>query len=641
MFNLRRNVEALRLAEAVVGGVLNQELLEQLRALPLEDYCREFIQIVNKRREVVAFEFNEGQRAFESTLRERFVLQDKPARAIILKARQIGFSTQQQARMIRDTTLNANRRGLVVAHELDAAGGLFGMGQTMYSRLPEGEPELKPPTRAHKRGRFIHFAPPERDAWMKGNLYPDSQYQVDTANEATGGRSKTYDYLHLSEVAFWENSIEKLVGLLQTVPDEPGTWIILESTANGPNLFKDEWDKAVRGESDYLPFFWPWWKEPSYRLELTEAERRNFKPGRGSFAEGELELLDPGPVDDLTSEHVPLDLEQLAWRRATIRNKTLGKLEMFQQEYPASPQEAFLASGRHVFDQRRVAQILVSCDLSDPVNPTEANPGPLLGGFAAGAHRVEAARAGSSLEIPTSAVWVPEGEWAGDEPFRVWLPLDKGGKPDPGTHPPPAGADKPPPRRQFVIGADVSGGRMSEGATDADYHAIQAIDHRTREQVACYRSHIDPDVLARHLFLLGLYLSADNLMQAPYIAVEVTGGWGLPVARRLYFDYGYPFVYIRTRLESRFDAEDDRLGWNTGPNTKPIMEALGAELLREGIDGIKDRQTALEFTTYVRNEKGKTGAEDGRHDDLLIAWLIAQQVGTEEALRPEWWGSRR
>jgi hypothetical protein len=182
---------------------------------------------------------------------------------------------------------------------------------------------------------------------------------------------------------------------------------------------------------------------------------------------------------------------------------------------------------------------------------------------------------------------------------------------------------------------------MSEGATDSDYHAIQVIDHRTREQVAAYRSHIDPDELARHLFLIGLYLSGNNLMKAPWIAVEVTGGWGLPVVRRLYFDYGYPFIYIRTRLESRLDSEDDRLGWNTGPNTKPIIEALGAELLREEVDGLKHRETALELTTYVRNEKGKTGAEDGRHDDLVIAWLIAQQIATEESLRPEWWGSGR
>jgi hypothetical protein len=615
--------------------VLDQEALEGFRTAPFDRYCREFIRIVNKRREVVPFEFNLGQATFEEMIQERYVALGKPVRAIILKARQIGFSTQTQARMIRDLTLNGNRRGVVVAHELDAAGGLFEMGQSMYARLPD-DAHLKPPTRYITRGRRLHFAPPERDAWMGGDLWPDSLYQVDTANEAEGGRSKTYDYLHLSEVAFWANAIDKLIGLLQTVPDEPGTWIILESTANGTNLFKDEWDKAVRGDSDYLPFFWPWWKEPTYRVELTEAEAANFRPGTGAFGEGERELLDPGPVDYFTGEHVPLTLEQLAWRRATIKNKCLGKLDKFQQEYPATPQEAFLASGRHVFDQKKVAQILVRCDISDPALPTEENPGPFVGGFEATKTKTVSLTHGT-LEVPEEVVWAPDTT---REPWKLWLPRGADGKPElemPGTEKDRDRGQKP--RRQFVIGADASGGRMSEGATETDYQAAQIIDHRTLEQVARFRSHDEPAVYARELYMAAHFLSGGNpRTHGPWIGVEVTGGWGLPIVRALYFDYSYPWVYIRTRLDGRNDTEDDRLGWNTGPNTKPILEALGMELLREDADGLKDRETALEMTSFVRDDRGRTGAEPGRHDDLLMAWLVAQQIAREEALRPEWWG---
>ncbi len=607
------------------------DVVAAFREAPFEDYCAEFIRITNKRGEVVPFTFNEGQRAYEDEVQRRFVVPGLPIRTITLKARQIGFSTQSQARMIRDTTLNGNRMGLVVAHELGAAGGLFRIGQNMYARLPEDR-ELKPSTRYITRGRSIHFAPPERDAWMKGDLWPDSIYSVDTANEAQSGRSFTYHYLHLSEVAFWANFIDKMVGLMATVPDEPGTWINLESTANGANLFKEEWDKAVRGDSDFFPFFWPWWKESSYSLELTEAERASFKPGRGKFAEGERELLDPGPVDYFTNESVPLTLEQLAWRRRQLR-KPGYSLDKFHQEYPSTPQEAFLASGRHVFDQKRVAQILVNVDISDPRLPDEEHPGPILGGFTASRIDRLDARGRTEIEVPREVAWTPEGEWD-QAPWKLWLPRGDQGEPVLDTVKI-NGQDR---KRQFIIGADASGGRMSEGATDADFHAAIAIDHRTREQVVSYRSHIDPDEYARQLFMLGLFLAGGNLTMAPWIAVEVTGGWGLPIARRLYFDYRYPFVYIRADLAGRGESEDDRLGWNTGPNTKPVLIDSGIELIREGVDGIKDRELALEFTTFVRDDKGKTGAEPGYHDDLLMSWLIAQQIANSEALRPDWWG---
>ena len=633
-----------------------EEILAALRALPFEDYCRKYVRITNKAGEVVPFVFNEGQREFEARVQERFVSQNLPVRTITLKARQIGFSTQTQARLIRDLTLNGNRQGLVVAHEMDAAGNLFRMGQTMYARLPEEldaepVPELKPPTGQFTRGKRLHFSPPERDAWIRGDAWPDSIYHVDTANEADAGRSFTYHYLHLSEAALWANFMDKMVGLMATVPDEPGTWVNIESTAKGANLFKDEWDSAVRGDSDYFPFFWPWWKEPSYRVELTEDERRNFKPGRGKHGEGEPELLDPGPVDYFTHEHVPLTLEQLAWRRLQLR-KPGYSLDKFHQEYPATPDEAFTASGHQVFDQKRIAQILVKVDISDPVLPDENTPGPILGGFEAGAVEEVSPRPGVILEKPKESIWVPEKQIEG-EPWRLWLPRDADGGPSLEPAPLPQNdrgsrIDQPK-RRQFVGAVDASGGKMGEGHTDSDYMAVQFIDHRTREQVARYRSRETYDIIARKVYLAALWLCGHDLNMAPWIAVEITGGYGLPIARRLHNDYGYPFVYLRTRLDGRNDSEDDRLGWNTGPNTKPILIDGMTELLAaEDIEGlIRDRETAHEFQTFVRltdkqgKATGKTGAEPGRYDDLLMALMIAHQVATEEALRPDWWGRGR
>ena len=61
----------------------------------------------------------------------------------------------------------------------------------------------------------------------------DSGYKVGTAGTEGVGRSDTVQFFHGSEVAYWKNADQHMSGILQAVPNEPGTEIILESTANG------------------------------------------------------------------------------------------------------------------------------------------------------------------------------------------------------------------------------------------------------------------------------------------------------------------------------------------------------------------------------------------------------------------------
>jgi hypothetical protein len=59
-----------------------------------------------------------------------------------------------------------------------------------------------------------------------------------------------------------------MAGIGQTIPNEPGTEIALESTGNGVgNLFHGMWQDAIRGESEYIPVFIPWLWQPEYRLD--------------------------------------------------------------------------------------------------------------------------------------------------------------------------------------------------------------------------------------------------------------------------------------------------------------------------------------------------------------------------------------
>ena len=98
----------------------------------------------------------------------------------------------------------------------------------------------------------------------------DSGYKVGTAGTRGVGRSATLQLLHGSEVAFWPHRRRRhAAGVLQAVADEPGTEVILESTANGVgNLFHQMWRDAETGASDYIAVFVPWFWQEEYRKPL-------------------------------------------------------------------------------------------------------------------------------------------------------------------------------------------------------------------------------------------------------------------------------------------------------------------------------------------------------------------------------------
>ena len=153
------------------------------------------------------------------------------------------------------------------------------------------------------------------------------------------------------------------------------------------------------------------------------------------------------------------------------------------------------------------------------------------------------------------------------------------------------------------------------------------IDHQSREQVCEYKSRTDEDLLARHCYLTALFYNR------AWIAVEITGGWGYPVARTVWQDFGHSLTYTRTDHARRMERSQDRLGWDTTPATKPILIANARELLRTETHGINSRELVSEMLTYVRlDDKGKTGPNPGSQSDLLMAWMIAQQIANEKPI---------
>lgn len=290
-------------------------------------YVENFISIRTKDQKLVKLRMKPAQRKLYDII-EAERAAGRPVRIVILKARQLGFSTVIEALFFHDTATRRLVETLIMAHSSDATTKLFRMNKLFYDALPAA---LRP-MRKNSNAREIVFENPEKDAEKKArNPGLLSAIRCVTAGSEGAGRGSTLTNVHASEAAFWKRMKETLDGLLSAVPDDPQTAVIIESTPNGFNEFKDFWDDAVAGRNAFMPLFFPWYEEPDYRKEV---------PPGTEWTEDEQALKETYQLDD----------EQLAWRRWCIRNNMGGDAVKFRQEYPSCPEEAFLMSGNPFFE---------------------------------------------------------------------------------------------------------------------------------------------------------------------------------------------------------------------------------------------------------------------------------------------------
>lgn len=304
----------------------------------------------NTNRRLLPFIWNAPQKYLASKVDEQLEATGK-VRIIVLKGRQQGISTWVGGRLYWKTTTRKGERSFILTHQQQATDNLFAITRRYHD---ENHPSMKP-----------HLGKSNKQELQFDKL--DSAYQVNTAGAKGSGRSATLTNAHLSEVAFWENDREHLGGLLEAVPDAPGTEIYMESTARGlNNVFYEQWQLAVRGESDFIAVFIPWFWSPEYRREVPADFVINSDPE--SVPDGELTEAD-------YQRTFKLDDRQMAWRRAKIQNFGGGEegLFTFKQEYPATPDEAFQSADVQSFMPRLAVAQARKSDV--------ATPGPLLMGF--------------------------------------------------------------------------------------------------------------------------------------------------------------------------------------------------------------------------------------------------------------------
>jgi hypothetical protein len=603
------------------------ELQERLR-YDTPFWAANCAKILNKRRELVPLVPHPWQREFDAKLEQQRA-QGLPMRAIVLKARKLGFSTWVAAKFMQRVTQLPDQLAIICAQDTDTAHEIFTIANRIYSNLPTysqlGAFSIKPDmiganfSRSGNRS-YIELGEKSRRLRMEG-AFASSVLEIDTANSPEGKRGYTPSMIHLSEVARWKESAttgpsSKMLALLNALPYEPETICVLESTANGLNFFYRRWQDAMSGQSDpdtgetYVPVFVPWWRDPGCTQQFGSADARDrFIESIGDTRR----YGEPAEDEPALQELYELSPEQLAWRRMMIRTQHENKVELFKQENPSSAEEAFIMSGRPFFSSVLVAKAL---------KQAESSPEPVRGTLRPGALETKRTRHGTT-QVPVSAVWVPEVQAsAHEELLEVWEhPVTReaqAGLPDAERQPDGA----------YVLFCDVAEGK-EDTFDEGDFHAVAVFDHRSRMQVAQYESRMDRHLLPRWVLLIALYYNR------AWVAVEVNSV-GVAVNDPLAKEFRYPRLYRRRRRDRRQEDVTELIGWQTSPSTKPLMEgAMGSALESDTRGGIRSVRAARQLTTYVKDEKGRRGAMPGEHDDLLMAIMGCHQVMEEYRLPKE------
>jgi hypothetical protein len=276
-------------------------------------YSRNCLLIRTKHQGLQPLILNDAQEYIHSRLEDQ-IKETGKVRAIILKGRQQGASTYVGGRFVWRTTHNKGVQAFILTHEGESTNALFKMTQRYLENLP---PFVKPIVQKDN-AKELHF----------DKL--DSGYKIGTAGNKSVGRGQTIQYFHGSEVAFWMNAGEHTKGVMQAVPDGPGTEVIFESTANGVgNFFHEQWKLAESGHSEFQAIFVPWFWQAEYTKPLPE----DFN-------------LDP--EEEKLKDYYKLNNEQMYWRRMKVAELTTDGIDgdkAFKQEYPMNSAEAFQVSG--------------------------------------------------------------------------------------------------------------------------------------------------------------------------------------------------------------------------------------------------------------------------------------------------------
>ena len=524
----------------------NVDLLNEVKQYP-EKLIEMCFNVVDKSKRTVPFFLNDVQKDFIDVLNKtKDDYNNKRITnmsIIILKGRQQGFTTLITAYQLASILVNKNFEGLTVADETSNAETIFeNKAKFVYLNLPD----ILKPTEKYNNKRQLLFS--------KLN----SSWSVDTATKNMG-RSRTINFLHGSECAFWQHGIASIqAGLGEALTKD--SIKIYESTANGFNDYKAMWDSK-----QHINCFYEWWRTKEYQLDF---ENRNKEKefticinSKSGWIWERLKWL---------RDEKHLSNKQLYW----YYKKYLSYIdpELIKQEYPCTAEEAFIASGKCIFNVENIIKRI------DEVKE------PIKTGF---------------FLFDYDGLKIKNIKWQDDRNGFIKI------------------YEEPKKYNPYVLGGDTAG----EGEDSFTGHVL---DNITGKQVAVLKHKFDEDIYARQMYCLGMYY------KEALIGPEVNfSSYPTKELARL----KYPNIYVRDKEDEYTGKLEKRYGFRTTTVTRPVILAGLVEIVREHIDLINDKETLQEMLTFVRNEDGKAEALEGYHDDLTMGLAISHYIRPQQSMK--------
>ena len=417
------NYDAMMVESAIQYIHSDEGLRREIRERP-HKLIEVAFTIVDKKKSTVPFFFNEVQQDFIHRLEHRRT----GVPFFVLKGRQQGFTTLITAIQLAYAIVRKNFSGFTVANTQENTDSIFNdKARAVYTRLPAS---LKPHEKYNNRKEYYFDT-------------LNSSWRVATASKELG-RSKTLEFCHFSEIAFYEcamSDLQKSIGEALT----RDAIVVYETTANGYNEAKDLWDSGICEN-----LFYEWWRTAEYAIEDTSV------------------------LDDLQDGWI---IDRVAWLRAkgitepqvawyvTKYNSYLEK-DSIKQEYPCMPEEAFIASGDCEFGNELVTSRIEACRGKKPINR----------GYFDYKTRI----------TEEDEIEIHEIEWVEDERGEISIyeaPIidDKKGK------------------MPYALGGDTAG-------DGSDFFTAHVINNMTGETVAVYKKqNTADDLYADQIYCLGMY----------------------------------------------------------------------------------------------------------------------------------------
>jgi hypothetical protein len=332
------------------------------------------------------------------------------------------------------------------------------------------------------------------------------------------------------------------------------------------------WDSGV-----HINCFYAWWETPEYRLNFPSEEIRqefiNNIDNKKDWIWDRLKWL---------RDDKQLELEQLYW----YYKKYEGYIDkrLIKQEYPCSPKEAFLLSGDNAFDTEKLLARL------------ETIKKPIRTGY---------------FEYDYDGMRITNIKWKTDRNGYIniyQLPNS-------------------PAITKYCIGGDTAG----EGS---DFFTGHVLDAKTGIQVAVLKHKFDADQYAKQMYCLGKFYSYKDRERIEDALIGIEANFDSFPIRELQ-RLGYTNQYAREKFDEYTGKKEKRYGFKTTSLTRPTIISNLVQVVREHTETINDKDTLEELLTIIKNEKGRTEAPEGGHDDQMMGLAIAHEIRSQVAFIPD------